>query len=156
MASGSVSASKTGSLVVLLCVGSTSVAWPRWDGEGPASFQVIVSPSVMGAQIRREELAAIFLGERTRWSDGTAIEAVDLSLRSEVRREFSDRVLKLSLLAVQNLWMRRIATGQHRPPPVKASDREVIAYVAAGAGRIGYVSASTALTSRVKPVKVVD
>jgi hypothetical protein len=148
--------SRSGPLVVLLCAGTAGLAWSRQGEDRPSRFQVIVNPSVTGAQIRREELAAIFLGDRTRWSDGTAIEAVDLSLRSDVRREFSDRVLRLSLLAVQNLWMRRITTGQQRPPLVKPSDREVIAYVAAGPGRIGYVSVSTTLPSRVKPLKVVD
>ena len=43
-----------------------------------------------------------------------------------------------------------------RPPPVKANDVEVLAYVANNQGAVGYVSAGIPLPPDVKPLTVVD
>ena len=43
--------------------------------------------------------------------------------------------------AVANYWQRQIFSGRGTPPPIKESDAEVIAFVAANPGAIGYVSA---------------
>jgi len=42
------------------------------------------------------------------------------------------------------------------PPPVKATDAEVIAFVAKNAGAVGYVAAGTALPPDVRALTLVD
>jgi hypothetical protein len=61
-------------------------------------------------------------------------------------------VLGRSVGAVETFWQQQIFSGKEVPPPVKASDDDVIAFVKANAGAIGYVSASTSTAG----VKVID
>jgi ABC-type phosphate transport system substrate-binding protein len=126
---------------------------------GPArsqsNYQVIVPASTPGAQIKREMLRSIFLGELTRWTDGTPVRAVDQSLRSPVRATFCESALGQSPSALNAYWSQRVLSGRVSPPPVKSSVDEVLAFVRSNAGAIGYVSAGTA-PEGVKVLKVVD
>jgi ABC-type phosphate transport system substrate-binding protein len=119
----------------------------------PASFKVIVNPSVAGRAIPREVLAQIYLGKVERWANGTVITPVDLSSTSPVRRSFSDQVLGLPVEAVRYQWLKRVTSGQ-RPPLSKSSDDEVIAFVASQPGSVGYVSAEVAVPAGVREVGV--
>jgi hypothetical protein len=62
-------------------------------------------------------------------------------------------VLGLSIDAVKYHWLRRIANGQ-RPPLSKPTDDDVIAFVAAQSGGVGYVSAATPVPSTVHEVSL--
>ena len=53
-------------------------------------------------------------------------------------------------------WNRRLVEGKGRPPKVKASDSEVIAFVASKPGGIGYVSATIELPPGVRVLEVID
>jgi len=118
--------------------------------------KIIVNAANPGVQIQRAALAAIFMGQMTRWSDGKAINPVDQSARSPVRTAFSEKVLKKSVMSIQVHWLRKIAADHSTPPPSKSSDAEVVAYVKANAGAIGYVADTFVLDQTVKVLKVVD
>jgi ABC-type phosphate transport system substrate-binding protein len=122
-------------------------------GDATAPFKVIVNPSVAGHAVSRPVLAQVYLGTVARWGNGSSIAVVDLSSTSPVRRAFSEQVLGLSIDAVKYHWLRKIASGQ-RPPIAKATDEDVIAFVAAQTGGVGYVSATTPLPSTVEEVSV--
>ena len=139
---------KVVSIVVGLVLVSGAVV--RANDEA-AAFKVIVNPSVTGHAIPREILAQVYLGAVTRWGNGSLIAAVDLSSTSNVRQAFSAQVLGLSLDAVKFQWLRKIASGQ-RPPVAKASDEDVIAFVAAQPGAVGYVSVATSVPPTVHEV----
>jgi len=125
------------------------------DASAAAAFRVIVHPDVKGAQIPRAVLSAIFLKQALKWGDGRPVVPVDQSVQSEVRRHFSNDVLKQGIVDVQVYWQRRITAGQV-PPPVKTSDEDVVAFVASTPGAIGYVSSGTSLPATVHEVTVVD
>jgi ABC-type phosphate transport system substrate-binding protein len=121
------------------------------------AFVVIAHPTVPGGQIKKETLLAVFLMQMTRWSDGSAIRPVDQSARAPLRASFSQQALGQSVAAVTSYWARQITSGKGPPPPVKTSDAEVIAYVKANAGAIGYVAAgSLAEDSGVKLLKLLE
>jgi len=46
--------------------------------------------------------------------------------------------------AVQSFWLQQVYSGQSTPPPVKPADADVIAYITANPGAIGYVEAAPA------------
>lgn len=119
--------------------------------EAMGSFKVIVNPSVAGRAIPRQVLTQVFLGTVVRWGNGSLIAAVDLSSTSPLRQAFSEQVLGMSLDAVKYHWLRRIATGQ-RPPIAKATDEDVIAFVSAQPGAVGYVSSNTPTPPTVREV----
>ena len=120
-----------------------------------ANYRVIVHPGVKGSQIPRATLTSIFLKQAPRWGDGSLVQPVDQSMRSSVRQSFAADVLQRPLVELQMFWSRRMATGV-TPPPVKQNDEEVVAFVAATPGSIGYVSKVTALPDSVRLIAIVE
>jgi ABC-type phosphate transport system substrate-binding protein len=120
---------------------------------GAQEYRVVVHQQVKGNQIARDALATIFMGQAKSWGDGTVVLPVDQSLKTDVRGAFTRKLLGKSLLEVQVYWQKKIRDG-HTPPPVKGSDEEVLAFVAANRGAVGYVSASATLPAGVKTVEV--
>jgi ABC-type phosphate transport system substrate-binding protein len=120
-------------------------------------FVVIVHPSVAGAQVRRADLAAVFLRKAARWGGGKAAVPVDQSGTSAVRKAFSESVLGMPAATAIQYWQKQMfAANPLRPPAVKGSDAEVIAFVAKTEGAVGYVSKGAALPAEVKAVALVE
>jgi ABC-type phosphate transport system substrate-binding protein len=140
-------------LSVLVLAGLSFAGLARLHAAAP--FRVIVHHEVKGAKISRGALSSIFLKQAPKWNDGSAIQPVDQSLRSDVRRSFSGDVLLQAVAEVQIYWQRRMSQGV-MPPPVKTSDEEVLAFVASTPGSIGYVSAVTPLPEGVKTIELAD
>ena len=120
-----------------------------------SNYRVIVHPGVKGNQIPRATLSSIFLKQAPKWGDGSPVQPVDQSMRSPVRQSFAADVLQRPLVELQMFWSRRMATGV-TPPPVKQTDQDVVAYVAATPGSIGYVSATTALPDSVRSIAIIE
>src|SRR5688572_11393029 len=110
--------------------------------EAPTGFRVVVHPDNPQSAASREFVSDAFLKKASRWPDGEPLRPVDLRIGSSVREAFSQSILRRSAAAVRNYWQQRIFTGRGVPPPEVASDAEVIRYVGAHAGGIGYVSAA--------------
>jgi ABC-type phosphate transport system substrate-binding protein len=119
------------------------------------TFKVIVNPDVQGNQIPRHALSSIFLRSVQRWGDGRTVRPVDQSMRSPVREAFTQQVLAKRVEGLAYFWSERIRNGV-TPPPVKSSDADVIEYVAANEGAIGYVSVGTPVPATVKALEVID
>jgi hypothetical protein len=118
----------------------------------PAPFKLIVNAKSAGHTIGRDAVAQVYLGKAQRWGDGSPIVAVDLSSTSPVRQAFSETVLAMSVEGVKNHWLRLVMSSDRRPPVTKRSDEDVIAFVAAETGAIGYVSETTPLPTTVRAV----
>jgi ABC-type phosphate transport system substrate-binding protein len=117
-------------------------------------FQVIVHASLLVSEIPRADVARFYLRQTLKWGDGQAVLPIDQSARSAIREAFCKGVLKQPLPVVEAYWQRQIASGRAVPPPVKATDAEVLAYVSATPGAIGYVVAGMNLPAGVKLVKL--
>ena len=71
---------------------------------------------------------------------------VDQSGTSAVRKAFSEAVLGMPVATAVQYWQKQMfRTNPLRPPAVKGSDAEVIAFVAKTEGAVGYVSKAAAL-----------
>ena len=120
-------------------------------------FVVIVHPSVTGASIRRPDLAAVFLKKAARWGSGGSAIPVDQSGTSPVRESFSKAVLGMPVAAAVQFWQKQMfETKPLRPPVVRGSDAEVIAFVAKTEGAVGYVSKTATLPPGVRTIAVID
>jgi len=122
------------------------------------AFVVIVHPSVTGASIRRADLGAVFLKKALRWSGGGGLAVpVDQSGTSPVRIAFSEGVLRQPVAQVVQYWQKQMfSAARTSPPPVKATDADVIAFVAKNAGAVGYVTAGTTLPPDVRTLTLID
>src|SRR5258706_7829121 len=105
-----------------------------------AGFKIIVNSSNGSARISKTDLNALFLKKMVKWSDGTPAVPVNQSKKSGVRDSFTTTVHGKSVAAVDSYWQQQIFSGRDVPPAEKASDAEVLAFVKANAGAVGYVS----------------
>ena len=117
------------------------------------SFQVIVNEANAVSSLDKDEVGKLFLKKTTRWESGSAAQPVDQLKTAKVREDFSTKILGKSLAAVDSLWRQKIFSGAAVPPLEKGSDEEVVAFVKANVGAIGYVSKGTGL-SGVKSITV--
>jgi ABC-type phosphate transport system substrate-binding protein len=138
--------------VLLMAVPLFLLASPAW----PADFVIVVHSSVEGSQIRRSVLASIYQKDVVRWGNELRIVPVDQSSHAAIREAFTREVLGESLGEVQRFWERRLATNRQLPPITRASDAEVLAFVASNKGAIGYVRPGIELPQGVKVVTLTD
>jgi ABC-type phosphate transport system substrate-binding protein len=127
---------------------SLSVAWFQRAESARArdeEFRVIVHPRNPLSSASREFIADVFLKKASRWEDGEVIRPADLRPNSNVRRSFSESVLRRSVAAVRNYWQQRIFSGRDVPPPELESEEAVVQYVLTHSGAVGYVSAAARL-----------
>ena len=138
---------------VLAAITAVSLATPSRAAD---PFVVIVNTSVTGKAVHRQDLAAVFL-RRARWGDRSPAQPVDQSGTSPVRKVFSESVLGMPVAAVLRYWQKAMfGTPPLRPPLVRTSDQEVVAFVAATAGAVGYVSAGATLPPAVRKLELID
>jgi len=136
-------------MVVVLGVASVATS-------GASEFQVVVHPSVKGTWISRTSLHALFARKVERWGDKASAKPVDQSAQSPVRRAFASTVFRLSLGGIQRYWQDRVAADRVFPPLIKASDEEVLDYVASTEGAVGYVGPETAIPAGVRVIAVTE
>jgi ABC-type phosphate transport system substrate-binding protein len=143
-------------MVLAAAAVATSLLTADRAASGTSEFQVVVHPSVRGSWISRASLTAVFTGKTDRWGDKGVAKPVDQSAKSPVRRAFTASVLGVSMGELQRYWQDRVAADRRFPPPIKASDEEVLQFVAATSGAVGYVAAGTPIPEGVKAIDVVD
>ncbi|MBN2370799.1 MAG: hypothetical protein JXO72_09935, partial [Vicinamibacteria bacterium] len=107
-------------------------------------FKVVAHPSVKVESVSRADLSRIFLKKQAKWPDGTAVIPVDLPTGSKIRDAFSAAIHQKGTSAVDAYWQKQIFSGRDVPPITKANDGDMIAYVRANSGAVGYVSANAA------------
>jgi ABC-type phosphate transport system substrate-binding protein len=115
-------------------------------------FKVIVNSANSTSSLSAAEASKIFLKEAAKFPNGTSASPVDLSKSSPVRAAFSKSVVGRPVGAIESYWQQQIFSGKDVPPSAKSSDDEVIAFVKANPGGIGYVSAGASTAG----VKVID
>ncbi len=120
------------------------------------SFKIVVNAGSGVSSLSATEISRLFLKKTVRWSDGGTVLPVDLPATSSVRSAFSQGVHDKPVAAIKVYWQRKIFTGQGVPPVEKASDREVLDYVAANRAAIGYVSANARVGDGVKVVNLTE
>jgi ABC-type phosphate transport system substrate-binding protein len=105
-------------------------------------FVVVVNPANPVTTLDRKFLEEAFLKKTTRWRDDEVIRPVDLGPGSAVRQKFSETTIRRSVASVRSYWQQMIFAGRDVPPPELDTDEEVVKYVLAHRGGVGYVSAS--------------
>jgi ABC-type phosphate transport system substrate-binding protein len=115
-------------------------------------FKVIVNEGNSISTINKADLSNILLKKKTSFEGGLQVVSVDLPKNSATREAFSVAIHGKSVLGIKRHWQKQIFSGRGIPPKVKKTDAEVIAFVRANPGAIGYVSGETDISG----VKVVS
>jgi ABC-type phosphate transport system substrate-binding protein len=140
-------------IFLLLVLNTAFAARSSAGGESVAGYRVIVNPANPAARLDRRAVAEAFLKKRTRWGDDRAIQPVDLGPKADARGAFSRDVLGRDVGSVRRYWAQLVFSGRGVPPPELATEDEVVKFVAAHGGAIGYVAPGTPLVG-VKLVEV--
>jgi ABC-type phosphate transport system substrate-binding protein len=106
-----------------------------------ASFHIIVNAANPVSALSRIEVSRLLLKKTTRWENGRVVEPADLAEAAPAREAMSEAVHRRGPAAIKSYWQQQIFSGADVPPPEFSSDSDVVAYVKARAGGIGYVSA---------------
>jgi ABC-type phosphate transport system substrate-binding protein len=107
-----------------------------------ADLMIIVNNEVAASELDRETLQAIFLGKKTQWQSGESIEPVSLK-KGPIHQEFLKTVVRRTQSQYSSFWKRAIFTGTGTPPKSVATEEEVVEFVRASVGAIGYIDSST-------------
>ena len=118
----------------VLVLGASTVA-----SSEETRFKVIVHPKNPSTTIDRDLLRNMFLKKRVVWKGGDTIRPIDLSTKFPAREQFGRSVLKKTPAQLKSYWTQQIFSGKGVPPPEAATASEVVRYVLANPGAIGYV-----------------
>jgi hypothetical protein len=107
-----------------------------------AQVQVVANPSVGASKISASDLKDVFLGGKSTLSDGSAVEPV-LAEDGATHKAFLQKYVGKSDHALRTYLKSLVFTGKGSMPKSFRSDAEIVRYVAATKGAIGYVSPTT-------------
>jgi ABC-type phosphate transport system substrate-binding protein len=127
-------------------VASTSVA----DDGG---YKVIVNPDNPASSVDRDFLRDVYLKKATEWSDGETTYPIDLASKFPERDRFTDQVIRKTAAQLRTYWNQQIFSGKGVPPPEADSVPEVIEFVLANKGAVGYIPAD-ADPGRAKVIRI--
>lgn len=102
-------------------------------------YKVIVHPDSPITAVSRELLRNAYLKKTGRWPDGPPIRPVDLSRSYAVRERFTVEVLRKTPAQLRSYWNQQIFSGKGVPPPEARTTSDLIAYVLATPGAVGYL-----------------
>ena len=97
---------------------------------------VVANP---GVTLSADELREVFLGDK-QFAGGVKLAPVE---NASLQAEFQSRVLKIDPARYASLWSKKGFREGLIPPPVRASDADVINGLKAIPGIVGYVSKPT-------------
>lgn len=135
------------------CIAALTVALMAATPVSAQGFKVIVNQGNATTELPSAVVTRLFLKQLAKFPDGGTAQPVDQAKSSATREVFTKEVLGRPLSGVESYWQQQIFSGKDVPPPSKPNDDEVIAFVKANPGAIGYVSGG-ANTSGVKVVTV--
>lgn len=117
-------------------------------------FTVIVNENNPVNEFTREELSRMFLKKVTVWRTKRPVMPVDLKEGIKTRELFTRTIHRREVTSVASYWQQQIFAGRAVPPSQRASDADVMSYVAGNPDAIGYVASGTQLAAGVKAVAV--
>jgi hypothetical protein len=100
---------------------------------GAADLYLIANPSL---DITVDAIRDVFVGEK-QFQAGIKLTAID-NLSSQ--KDFLEKVMKLDSVRYGNIWTKKSFRDGLNAPPSRGGDAEVMAFVRANAGAVGYVA----------------
>jgi ABC-type phosphate transport system substrate-binding protein len=117
-------------------------------------YVVVVNAANPVTSIKKDRANGLFLKRITRWENGSPVVPVNLDRTSATREAFSRAVHGKSVSAIESNWQQQIFAGREAPPAQRNGDADVLAFVRANPGAIGYVSENASLGADVKAVPI--
>jgi hypothetical protein len=110
-----------------------------WSAATAQDVILVANKSVQISEINDADLRAIFIGAKTRFSDGSHAEPVTLK-GGPAHEVFLKKHLGEEPEDFRAQWRKAVFTGQGAMPKAFSSESALIEYVATTPGAVGYVS----------------
>lgn len=124
--------------LLMLCLGCFGA------GAAMAELVVVVNARSGVAAMTRSEVINVFFGRNRQFFNGLEAMPVDLDDSHPKRFEFYMTLVGKDVSEINAYWSRQVFTGRMQAPPRLASTEEVLKWVAARPGGIGFVELSRA------------
>lgn len=112
----------------------------------PASAELVVVVNARSgvAVLSRNEVINIFFGRYRQYFNGQEAQPVDLVDTNPERARFYRKLVGKDLAEINAYWSRQLFSGRMQAPPKVANAEEVLRWIGAHPGGIGYVELSKA------------
>ncbi len=121
--------------VILIIAGSGMLNYAH------AGIVFVAHPSVTADTLSKSDIKKIFLGEKIVWENNTGIRLVVLKI-PDIKEQFTKTYTGKTPIQFDRFWKKQVFTGQGSAPKSFDTEKDLIDFVAATEGAIGYVSAS--------------
>lgn len=126
-------------LLRLICFASVLALAGSSTGDEGVGFKVIVNPDNPVETVDRDFLRDAYLKKLADWGDGEAVHPVDLASKFPARDRFTEHVIRKTPAQLRTYWNQQIFSGKGVPPPEADSVADVVEYVLAHKGGVGYL-----------------
>jgi hypothetical protein len=125
-------------------IGLASLALTLGFGVSAVSADVVavVSAKSSVTTLTKTQVIDLFLGKRTRFSDGSDALPIDQLEGSAARDEFYTRFAAMTPAQVKAFWSKIIFTGRGQPPRMASTALELKKLLLASPNAIGYMDQS--------------
>ena len=134
--------------MIVLAAAVSAAAWtPVPAPLAPATvttLAIVVHQDNPASALTVADLQRIFRKQMRMWPHGESVVPVDWDATSEVRQEFSRRVLGRTVREMSEFWVQQSLTQGLTPPSTLKSSRAMLRFVASVPGAIGYLPAGEA------------
>lgn len=128
----------------LILLGSIFCLLLQPAAEVHAELVVVVNARCGVAAMTRNEVINIFFGRNRQYFNGTEAQPVDLSDSHPDRSRFYALLVGKDLSEINAYWSRQVFSGRMQPPAKVGSAEEVLKWVVAHPGGIGFVDLAKA------------
>ena len=100
---------------------------------------IVAHRDVADKEISGKTIERIFLGKKSRWSDGVRIVPVMLK-KGNLHERFVSQMLNRDASQFSTFWKQAVFTGRGLPPKSFETSKELLEYIAKTPGAVGYAS----------------
>lgn len=117
----------------------TLLAGSLLNAQVHAELAVIVHPSSSVEGVTQAELSDLYLGKKTRLSNGAKVQVSDHAEGSAQRVHFYKTLMKKSEAQIKRYWSKRMFSGKGTPPITLDSNQAVKDWVEVTPNGLGYI-----------------
>ena len=100
---------------------------------------VITSKSTDVNSLSAKEVKSLFLKKKKTLANGVKVVVGDQDGGSDIRKQFSKKVLGKSIKKLKSYWTKRVFSGKGKPPKVIGDDNAMKKWVATTPNSLGYI-----------------
>jgi len=105
-----------------------------------AEIAVIANPENSQNSLTIKQVKKIFLGKKSTFPNGEAVEPVDQIETSASRKFFYENVIKKDPATLKSYWTKMVFSGKAAPPETMKDDNAIKTWIASSKEGIGYIN----------------